>query len=121
MQDGFENGVAFYGSEAYMLLGRSGYKVVGRGNKVVLEKKEPFADPPHLENFLACVKGTGKLNCDIAEGHKSTLLAHLGNISYRVGRPLRFDAKTGTIPGDEEASRMLKRTGRKPFEIPERV
>ncbi len=76
---------------------------------------------PHLENFLACIKSGKRPNCDIEEGHRSTLLAHLGNISYRVGRPLKFDAKTETIVDDSEAAALLARRGRKGFEIPEKV
>jgi predicted dehydrogenase len=119
--EGYENGVAFYGTEGYVLLGRTSWKVIGRGNKEVLNKKEGFTDVPHAENFLASIKGTSKLNCDIEEGHRSTLLAHLGNISYRVGRPLKFDVKAESIIGDTEAAQMLKRKGRKGFEIPEQV
>ena len=40
---------------------------------------------------------------------------------YRVGRPLKFDGKTETIVGDEKANALLKRPGRKGFEIPEKV
>jgi predicted dehydrogenase len=120
-QEGHENGVAFYGSEAYMLLGRSGWKVIGRKNKLITEKKERFSDIPHLENFLACCKSGKTPACDIEEGHRSTTLAHLGNIGYRVGRPFKFDGKTETIPGDDEANALLKRSGRKSFVIPERV
>jgi predicted dehydrogenase len=120
-QEGYENGVAFYGTEGYLLLGRRGWKVVEKRNKVALDKQENFSDIPHLENFLACIKSEKKPACDIEEGYRSTLLAHLGNLSYRVGRPLKFDAKTETIPGDEEAAQLLKRKGRKPFEIPDQV
>ena len=45
----------------------------------------------------------------------------MGNISHRVGREVRFDPVTETIPGDEEASRLLRREYRKPFEVPEKV
>jgi predicted dehydrogenase len=120
-QEGYENGVAFYGTEGYLLLGRRGWKVIEKRNKVVLDRQENFSDVPHLENFLACIKEGKKPNCDIEEGHRSTLLAHLGNLSGRVGRPLRFEAKTESIPGDDEATRLLRRKGRKGFEIPDAV
>jgi predicted dehydrogenase len=119
--EGHENGVAFYGTEGYLLLGRSGYKVIGARNKEVLTRTEKFNDIPHLENFLACIREGAKPNCDIEEGHRSTMLAHLGNLACRLGRPLTFDGIKETFPGDEEASKLLKRTGRKPFVIPEEV
>lgn len=121
VQEGHENGVAFYGTEGYMVIGRRNWKVVGRGNKVLFDEKVSFSDVPHLENFVACVKTGERPNCEIEEGHRSTLLAHLGNIAYRVGRPLTFDAKAETVVGDDEAAAMLRRKGRKAFTIPERV
>jgi predicted dehydrogenase len=120
-QEGHENGVAFYGTEGYMVIGRQHWKVVGPRNKVVFEEKATFTEVPHLENFLACVKTGARPNCDIEEGHRSTLLAHLGNIAYRVGRPLTFDAKAENVVGDDEAAALTKRKGRKAFTIPERV
>lgn len=120
-QEGFENGVAFYGTEGYMLIGRKSWTVVEKRNKVAFEHKVDFSDQPHMENFLAAIQKQTPLNCDIEEGYRSTLLAHLGNLSYRVGRPLKFDANSQTIVGDPEANKLLKRTGRNEFVIPEKV
>ena len=74
-------------------------------------------EKPHLRNFLDCVKSGKRPNADIEEGHKSTRLCHLGNIAYRLGRVLRFDAKTETIVEDVEANKLLGRTYRKGYEI----
>jgi len=120
-QEGFENGVAFYGNAGYMLIGRRGWKVVERGNNVVVDRQVPFSDIPHLENFLDAVRTGAELNCEIEEGYRSTLLAHLGNLSYRVDRPLEFDAATQMFRDDAEASSLLNRRGRKEFVIPETV
>lgn len=120
-QEGHENGVAFYGTEGYLLLGRKSWKVIEKRNKVAFDKQEGFSDVPHAENFIDALKSGKKPNCDIEEGQRSTLLAHLGNISSRLGRPLKFEGKTETIPGDDQAAALLKRKGRKSFEIPEQV
>lgn len=120
-QEGFENGVAFYGTEGYMLIGRKSWTVVEKRNKVAFEHKVEFTEQPHVENFLAAVQKQTPLNCDIEEGYRSTLLAHLGNLSFRVGRPLRFDSATQTLVGDPKANELLKRLGRKEFSIPEQV
>ncbi len=120
-QEGFENGVAFYGTEGYMLIGRKSWTVVEKRNKIAFEHKVEFTEQPHVENFLAAVQKQTPLNCDIEEGYRSTLLAHLGNLSFRVGRPLRFDAATQALVGDPHANELLKRLGRKEFSIPEQV
>lgn len=120
-QEGFENGVAFYGNSGYMLIGRAAWKVVEKGNKVVIDRTADRSDVPHIDNFLAAIKSKGPLNCDIEEGYKSTLLAHLGNLAFRLGKPLSFDPATQTFVGDPDANAYLKRAGRKPFVIPEQV
>ncbi len=120
-QEGFENGVAFYGTDGYMVIGRQGWKLVEKRNQVAWDKKVQFSDIPHLQNFVRCIKSGGELNCDIEEGYRSTLLAHLGNLSFRVGRSLKLDPEARTIIGDEEATALLKRTGRKEFRIPDQV
>jgi predicted dehydrogenase len=120
-QDGFENGCAFYGTDGYLLIGRKAWKLVEKRNKVVDEKTVEFSDIPHFKNFLNAIKNGEKLNCDIEEGYQSTLLAHLGNLSFRVGRPLTFDATSQTVIGDEQANALMKRLGRNEFQIPEQV
>jgi hypothetical protein len=49
------------------------------------------------------------------------MLAHLGNISYRLGRTLHFDAAAERFIGDPEADGMLAYPYRAPFVVPERV
>ena len=61
------------------------------------------------------------LSAEIEEGAASTVLVHLANISYRVGRTVNFDPKTMTITGDKEAAAMMTRDYRKPFVVPEKV
>jgi Oxidoreductase family, C-terminal alpha/beta domain len=103
------------------LIGRKSWTVVEKRNKVAFEHKVEFTEQPHVENFLAAVQKQTPLNCDIEEGYRSTLLAHLGNLSFRVGRPLRFDSATQSLVGDPKANELLKRLGRKEFSIPEQV
>jgi hypothetical protein len=51
-------------------------------------------------------------------------LAHLANVSYRVGRTLDFDPVTELVKGDDEANYLLRdgdRGYRPPFVVPENV
>jgi hypothetical protein len=45
----------------------------------------------------------------------------MGNIAYRVGRRLVFDAATESFPGDAEANRLLSREYSRRFEMPSQV
>jgi len=59
------------------------------------------------------------LNADIEEGHQSSAFCHLGNIAYKLGRKLQWDAEHETFPGDAEANAHLSRVYRKGYELPE--
>jgi predicted dehydrogenase len=74
----------------------------------------------HFANFIDAVRSRRReaLNADIEEGAMSTALVHLANISYRLGRTLRFDAASYSCPGDEEATGLFKRAYRAPFVLP---
>src|SRR5262249_55832400 len=55
------------------------------------EIKQVFAggsEEGHFENFIRAVRARNNkiLNADILEGHLSSALCHLGNISYRLGQ-----------------------------------
>ena len=52
------------------------------------------------------------------EGHLTSTLPHLANISYRVGHGLTFNGKTETFENDKAADKLLTREYRKGFEIP---
>ena len=75
------------------------------GAKVAVDTK---ASPPgpggHFRNFIEAVKADNPklLNAEILEGHLSSALCHLGNISYRLGEPVPFDA-TKTPFGKNDA------------------
>ena len=85
------------------------------------EEKGPGArgsagNEEHVGNFFDAIRsGGGAANTADAEvAHLSCGLVHLGEIAYRTGRALRFDPKTETIPGDEDANARLT----KPYHAP---
>jgi hypothetical protein len=77
----------------------------------------------HYANFLKAVRSrkTSDQNGPVETAHLSSALAHLGNISFRLGRVLKFDPKTEKFVGDAEANKMLSRDYRKPFVVSEKV
>ena len=106
-------GVALYGEHGTLIFDNRGWHVEdGIGAS---DQASPGIQQAHVQNFLDCVKSGRRPNADIEEGHKSTSLCHLGNIAWRVGRTLRFDAPTQTCTGDANANHLLGRTYRRPF------
>jgi len=111
VQEGYENGAAFYGTDGMLIIGHSvGWTLYGPRNKKIAERSGPADLAAHHQNFLKCVRGESKtLNADVNAGHRSAALVHLANIAARVGRVLRFDPRTESILGDEEAAALLGR------------
>ncbi len=71
----------------------------------------------HARNFIDCVISRKETAAPIEQAHRSITIAHLGNISLRLGRDLRWDPAKEQIIGDESASQMLTRPMRKPWSI----
>jgi predicted dehydrogenase len=111
-------GIELVGEKGTLVIDSKGWHVEN-GPKLA-EKTSP-TERPHLRNFLDCIASGRKPAADVEEGHKSTRLCHLGNIAFRLGRTLRFDATSETLSGDAEANRLLARTYRKGFVLPESV
>jgi len=113
-------GNIFYGSKGYMVI-RGGYRTyLGKA-----QEPGPSGEGGgnNWANFIQCVRSRKRenLNAEIEEGAISTVLVHLANISYRLGRTLRFDPQSLKCVGDEEANRLFTRDYRKPFVAPEKV
>jgi predicted dehydrogenase len=66
----------------------------------------------HFGNFIQAVRSRRRedLKADILEGHLSSALCHLANVSYRLGRPTPFDRRNGIFNGDADANETLART-----------
>jgi predicted dehydrogenase len=72
----------------------------------------------HLIDFLAAIDARGRPVADVAEGHISSASCILANLAMKLGRPLAYDQTTRTVPGDAEATALLARAYRAPWERP---
>jgi predicted dehydrogenase len=125
---GTGDGAALYGENGTLILDREGWHVE-KGIEAVDKgdgKEHSVEGSVHQRNFIDCIKNSSgttvsRPNADIEEGHKSTRMCHLGNIAYRTGRAIRFDARTETCLDDSEANRLLGRSYREPFVVPDKV
>ncbi|MEX0611959.1 MAG: Gfo/Idh/MocA family oxidoreductase [Pirellulales bacterium] len=120
--------IEIFGSQGLMIVGRHGcgWQVFDRpkDRKPVIAQQQngPFPDDVHFENFVQSVRSRKLPSADIEEGHRSTLLCQLANISYRLGgRKLSVDAATETLVADAEANALLKREYRAPWVVTEDV
>jgi hypothetical protein len=109
--DGAGVGVIFYGSEGKLVIGSYSDAVAFDKDGKELKKFSGGGDNDHFNNFVEAVRKRDHklLNADILEGHLSSALCHLGNISYRLGSPISADDLQKELVEDKEASGTLDR------------
>jgi predicted dehydrogenase len=86
-------GNVWYGSEGYLVCpSYTGGIAYTKDGEII---KEFSGGGDHYGNFVAAVRANDakKLNADIEEGHLSSAMCHLGNISYRLGDSAALDGK----------------------------
>jgi predicted dehydrogenase len=114
-------GIAFHGVNATLTVSPSGYEMVTERRQALpgagSEKPSGDQHSSHVRNFVDCVKSRGFPVCDIEVGHRASSACHLGNIAYRSGGKIHWDAKKERIPDDRKAARYLARTYRKPWKL----
>jgi predicted dehydrogenase len=133
-------GNIFYGTEGYLEL-QAWEKRGGEWQAFRHREKEPFASSKttegeqisptllgpdstnHFSNFIDAIRAEKDelLHADINEGFYSSALPHLANISYRLGRELKFMGDYEKFANDPEADTLLTRVYRKPYVVPEDV
>jgi predicted dehydrogenase len=102
-------GNVFYGTEGMVVCPSYTSGVVLSPTGEVLKKFS--GDGDHYGNFVGAVRSrkATELKGDIEEGHLSSALCHLGNISYRLGTLAAFDAKTQAFGDDKAAAETVAR------------
>jgi predicted dehydrogenase len=113
--EGRHTGVAFYGDRGTLVVDRSGWKVYDRDETLTAPASE--LRRAHLEDFFDAVRTRRPPNCDLQTGLVSSGLCHLGNVSYRLGREVRFDPLTETCLDDPQAQRLLSADYRLPWQL----
>ncbi len=105
-------GVIFYGTDGYLVMPSYNGGMVFDKNGVKTDKVfNGGGDSHHFANFVKAVRSRKHedLNADILEGHLSSALCHVGNISYRLGAPSTAQEIATSLASDKEALETLDR------------
>lgn len=113
VQEGHENGNAFYGTKGMMIFGkRNGWQMFGPKNKLIEEMHGSLSLEAHHRNFFDAIRSGKSVNADAGNGHLSAALAHFANIATRQGTTLHFDPVKEQFIENDGANKMLRRTYR---------
>ena len=127
LEDGAGVGNIFYGDKGYLVVNGYGTYETFLGEK---REKGPARSETgeltlHIRNWFEAIRARDMSiqNGPVQTGHLASSLAHLGNISYRLGRQLEFDpvAERFKGEGENEANAMLSREYRAPYLLPDVV
>lgn len=126
LEDGAGVGNIFYGDKGYMVIkGYDTYETyLGEKREKGPSRSEGGELTRHFQNWVDAMRARDMSiqNGPVQTGHLSSALAHLGNISFRLGKQLQFDPVAERFIGDgeNEANAMLmSRDYRAPYVLPE--
>jgi predicted dehydrogenase len=130
------NGEAYYGTNGSLFADRIGFEIYPELKPVppqdLYESERPIvsgyrmerkqvsttdATALHVKNFIECVRSRQKPVADVEIGHRSTIVAHLGNIAYKTRQKLPWDRAREDFKDAPEASKWLGRQARKPWDL----
>ena len=115
------NGMMFVGTKATLIVDRRAMELIPEPGQE--DKIRPIArgnDEPtglHAQHFIRCIRDGEEPRCDALVGHRGGNTCHLANISYKVGRKLKWDPIKEVIIGDAEASKLMGKKARKPWDM----
>lgn len=127
--DGQGYGIEFYGTNASLFVDRGGYKIMpeegGRFDRSKMPDGVPMkfsssdgGNDAHAKNFINAIKTRELPICDIEIGHRSTSICLLGNVAYRSGERLEWDAEKEVVKNSVKANALLSYEYRSPWKLP---
>jgi predicted dehydrogenase len=114
------NGIAIHGTDATVYCERIGWEIFPEPRRDSVKRMWENVEEPtklHTLHFIESLRSRKTPNADIEVGHRSTSVALLGNIAMKTGKKLHWDAEKEDFLGAPDASALLTRTLRKPYDL----
>jgi predicted dehydrogenase len=113
--------------DACLFIGNKGMLLADYSKYLLLPEKD-FKDPAlppktlprspeHHKQWIDAAKSGGATSANFEYAGWLTEANHLGNVAYRVGRKIHWDAATMRAPDAPEADRLIRRERRKGWEL----
>ena len=114
-------GIYFHGVNATLFTDYGKHEIVAEGELFSDTTPPPESIPPspgHEREWLDSVKSRQEPSCSVNYHYKVDLAIALANLSYQLGRSVRFDPKAEKIVGDKQAAKLARPTYRRPWKFP---
>ncbi len=114
-------GIYFHALRGTLFTGYDHHEIIAEGDLLKDLSPPPKSLPPspgHEREWLDCVKSRRAPSCCVDYHWRVDLALTLANLSYKLGRSIRFDPKTEKIVGDSEARRRARPEYRRPWRFP---
>jgi predicted dehydrogenase len=114
------NGVLFTGTKGKVETNRGHLRTEPENLKdkqLGPNQKHLYESRNHYVDWLNAIRKRSKPICDIETGCRSVTVCLLGNIAYKLGRPLKWDPRKEIFLDDAEANRLLSRPMRSPWHL----
>jgi predicted dehydrogenase len=113
-------GVKFWGSKGWIEVARGYFRSepasLSQGNEVA--QSGPYETKvPHQINFIDSVHKRTDPAVPIEIGHRSCTVCNLGNISYELKRPIKWNPETEQFVNDPEADKLMHRIYRPGYSL----
>jgi predicted dehydrogenase len=132
---GRTEGIAFIGNNGTLVVNRGGYEVIvekeARGydaaGKGKMEAIEAYTKPQELnyldlatQNFVEAIKKNDQshLNTPIHSGAVAAVNAQMGNIAYKTGTKIFWDAKANKFINNAEANKLISAEYHNGWKVP---
>ncbi len=117
-KDGQRHGVRFTGENGWIWVTRGAIEASEPEfltEPLSSSAKRLYVSNNHRANLIDCARTRKQPICEVEIGHRSASVCHLGVISMRLGRKLKWDPAKEQFIGDAEANQLLAREMRDPW------
>jgi predicted dehydrogenase len=128
-------GIAFIGNNGTLVVDRGGYEVLpeyeaqgyGKSSITKMQPIEGYKKPPelnyldlHTANFVDAIRKNDQsaLNTPIRSGSVAAINAQMGNIAYRTGTKVYWDAAKGKFKNNAEADKYITAKYNNGYKLP---
>ncbi len=109
-------GVKFWGNDGWIEVAR-GYFQGSSPELAPTISKDDASDHPHQKDFIDAIRSRRDPQVPMETGHSSCTTCNLGNIAYRLGRPVRWDPYHEQFVDDPEAEAHIHREYRDGYSL----